>query len=56
MFLSSYSNFSYSIEKDDDDNREGKFTVSSNDCKEWAEQGCDLLGKFIADDCEYNGS
>jgi hypothetical protein len=54
MFLSSYSNFSSSIETNVRRKRDRLFTVSSNDCKAWAVQGAELLGDFMADEGEYD--
>jgi hypothetical protein len=54
MFLSSYSNFSYSIETPVGGKQDRAFTVSSNDYKAWAKKGADLLGEFMASEGEYN--
>ena len=53
MLLSSYTNFSYSIETPVRRKRGRPFTVSSNDCKAWAKNGADLLGEFMASEGEY---
>jgi hypothetical protein len=54
MFLSSYSNFSYSIETPVGGKQDRAFTVLSNDCKTWAKKEADLLSEFMASKGEYN--
>ena len=56
MFLCFYSYFSYSIEMDVRCKQDHHFTLSSNECKTWAQQGADLLGDYMDGEGKYNDS
>lgn len=51
--ISYHSNYSYSLETNEDLTTNHRFTVSSNDRKAWAMQGGDLLCDFMSDEGKY---